>query len=112
MFTVAAELAFAATDARREGDAVAGFEPGHVLTDFHDFARPVAAGDVRHIEVDAGESAARPHVQVVQRARLDVDENLVPVGFRVREFVVLDNLRPAVLGELDGFHAWHVGREH
>ena len=46
-----------------------------------------------------------PHVEVIQRAGAHFDQNFVCFDFRIGDFSELQNLRPAVLFENDGFHS-------
>jgi len=49
-------------------------------------------GNVGHLQVDSGHPATRPDVEVVQRARLNVDKDFAAVGLGIREIAVLDHV--------------------
>jgi len=49
-------------------------------SDCLDDAGRVTAGNVGHLQVDSGHPATRPDVEVVQRARLNVDKDFAAVG--------------------------------
>jgi len=104
-FTMSTELTLATGDAGAHGDVVAGLKPRHALADCLDDAGRVTAGNVGHLQVDSGHPATRPDVEVVQRARLNVDKDFAAVGLGIREIAVLDHVAVAVGVELDGLHA-------
>jgi hypothetical protein len=97
--TVATELARTTADPRRDRDAVAGGEPIDTVADRPDDTGSVTTGDVWQVEVDAWDSPATPHVEVIQRAGLDIDEHFVPVHGWVGTGTVLDDPSTAVFGE-------------
>ena len=53
-----------------------------------------------------GQAPARPHVQMVQRARAHLDQHLVGAHTRFRALLVPEDFRPAVLVEDDCFHVF------
>jgi hypothetical protein len=67
--------------------------------------------NVGHLQVDVGQTAARPDVEMVQCPRFHVDQYLVGrVG--VRELAVLDDVGIPVVGEFDRpqMRCWRVTR--
>jgi hypothetical protein len=85
-----------------EQDALSGLEVSDIRADFDDFAGYVAAEDVG--QIDAGQSFADPHVEVVQGAGADADEDLVFARLGIGDIFVGENFRTTELMETDGFH--------
>ncbi len=110
LVALATELVAAAALAGEDGHPVARFEPRDTVADLVDNTRGVTARNVRHLEVDAGEPAPRPDVEVVERRRLHVDEDLVGVDLRLREVAVFEDASVTVTVELDGLHRHHCPR--
>ena len=110
LLALATELAVAAERARGDGDVVALFEPSHVRSHLGDDARGVAPRDVRE-RAGRRHPLARPDVEVVECARLHVDEDVTATDFRVGEFAVLEHVRVAVFVVVYAFHARGSGGE-
>jgi hypothetical protein len=104
VFAVTTELTLPAADSRGDCDPIAGFESRDVSSRFLDDARRVATGDMGHLQVDAREATTGVDVQVVERAGLDIDEDLPSIGFGIGEVAVLQYVGIAVLAELNGLH--------
>ncbi len=67
----------------RKQHALARFEAGNVFADFNDFARNVAAQDVRQLH--AGDAIANENIEMIQGTGFDTYENLVFPRLRIRE---------------------------
>jgi hypothetical protein len=112
LLAVPAVLAGATVDAGRHRHVIARLEPLDCVAHLADDPRRVRPGDVGHLQVQPRQPAPRPHVEVVQRRRLHVDEHLVAARLRLRVVAVLDHVRVAVSRELDGLHTrWVDGRD-
>ncbi len=103
---VAGEAGGAAStgNAGLEQDFVAGGDAGDELADGGDFAGDVAAVDVRHGDLNAGDTVADKKIEMIEGAGADADEDFVGARTRIGEVGVLEDFRAAVLGEDDRFH--------
>src|ERR1041385_1613833 len=70
------ELAFAAAGRRIETDGVARLDVGDFRPGFGDYAGAVAAEDMRHCDLHAGEAFAVPDIDVVERRGLECDDDV------------------------------------
>ena len=82
---------------------------GNVLAQFGDFSGDVTAVDMR--QLDAGEPFADEQIEVVERACLHSNQNLVFAKLGLSDILVLQDLRPAELVEACGFHFVRVTPE-
>jgi len=96
--------ALAAGDSRSEENLLARLDGGNASADLFDDAGDVAAGDMRERNRNAGEPAAHPEVQVVERAGVDADQNFSEAKFGWVYFGVAEDIGAAVAVEEDGFH--------
>jgi hypothetical protein len=96
--------AASAADAGLEEDFLADGDVGDEFADGGDFAGDVAAVDVRHGDLNAGNAVTNEKIEMVQGAGADADEDLVGAGARIGDVGVGEDFRSAVLGEDDCFH--------
>jgi hypothetical protein len=77
-------------------------EASKIIAYSHDFARDVAAQNVR--QRYSRKSFAHPDIEMVQGAGFDPDQNLVLPGLWVGDVLVAKNLRTAEFVDANRFH--------
>src|SRR6185369_16242451 len=63
-----------------------------------------AARDMRHRDFHAGEADALPHVEAIERARTDADEDFSRIEGRIGCVLIAEDFGTAVLVEANGLH--------
>jgi hypothetical protein len=63
-----------------------------------------SAGDVRHRDLHVAQAAARPDVEMIERAGPHADQHLAGREIGIRGVLVREDLGPAVLVKPYGFH--------
>jgi len=78
-----------------------------------DFARHVAARDMRQRNRDPRQAATLPQVEMIQRARADAYECFAGSRHRIRRVLVAQDVWTAMLMEANGLHrqlvSWRIG---
>src|SRR5258706_9154361 len=93
-----------ARDAWMDHHFVAGLYPGNQRANFAHDAGNVVAENVRQRDLDPRQTAAYPHVEMIQRAGAHFDQDFVGFDLRIGDLGNLENFRTAVLFEGDCFH--------
>ena len=86
----------------REQHSLAGLEPAKVFANLNNFAGNIAAEDVRRL--DAGQSLAHPHIQMVQRARPYPQQHLIFTRLGIGNIFINQNFWPTKLMNADCLH--------
>ena len=97
-------LALAAALSRGKQYAPARLDALAEFADRDHFARDVAAQDVGHRELHAGDAGAYEQVEMIQRAGTDADQDLVGFDLRLRHVVVDEHFGTAMLVNAGCFH--------
>ena len=102
---------FAAGDAGSENDLLANVDSGDFRADFGDFAGDVAAGNVGQGNLEAGETAADPEIEMIEGAGADADQDFVTPELGFGDIGETKNGGISVFLEDDGFHERPPGSE-
>src|SRR5437773_6562972 len=94
----------AAGNAWLDHDFGARLDPGNQFTDFTNDTGNIVAKDVRQWNPNASQSGSRPNIQMVERTRLDFNEDFVRFDFGGRNVGVLQDIWSTVLIKDNGFH--------
>ena len=86
-------------------DFIIGFDPSDQLANFADHAGDIVPENMGQRNLDSRQTIAHPNVEMIQRAGAHFDQNFVCFDLGIGDFSDLQNLRPAVLFENDGFHS-------
>src|SRR5439155_24729417 len=70
----------------------------------HDFAGHVAAGNVRHRDLDVLEPAPRPQIEMIEGAGAHPHQNFAGLEWRLRNVLEAEDISTAVLVESDSLH--------
>src|ERR1035437_10109864 len=103
-------LTLAATLPGRKQHAPARLDALAEFAGLDDFARDIAAQDVRHGEPHARNAGADEEVQMVERAGADTDEDLVGLDSGLGRFFVDQHFGTAVLVDAGCLHACRLTR--
>ena len=95
-----------ATHARLQQNLFARTHPVNQLAPLAHDACHVVTKNVRKPYFDAGQALTYPNVQMIERARAHLDQNLVRAYARLRALLVAEHFGPSVLVEDDGFHVF------
>src|SRR5438876_7508766 len=102
LLAIHAFRAMSAEGHRGEQYALSGLQVSDVFADLRDFARHVAAIDMR--QLDAGQAFADPQVEMIQRTDAHPNQNLIFPQLRLGHVLVLEHFRTAKLVKSHSFH--------
>ena len=91
---------------------VTGLDPGNQFADFAHNTGNVVAKYVRQRNLNSRQAPARPHVEVIQSAGFNFNQNFVRFDSWIRRVGVLQHLWPTMLVEDDSFHKIILPRIH
>jgi hypothetical protein len=91
-------------NARLDHDFIARLDPRYELADFPHDAGHIATEYVREGNLDPRQTVANKNVEMIQRARLHLDEDFVRTNLRLGHVRVLEHFWSTVLSEDRGFH--------
>src|SRR6185503_2295704 len=83
---------------------IAGLHPSRQFSNFAHDSGDIISENMRQRDFNSGQAASRPDIEMIQRTRLNFNQNFVRSDRWLRDIGVLEYLRSTMLAENYGFH--------